>query len=85
MRDDPAISAAAGTGAALAPAVGCPDCSAGRDHCHGVLVVHGDASSECVDSPGCDPAMERHPLVETCTRLQPPCRCSDPDVSPMPG
>ena len=86
MRHDPVgISNAAAAGTALPTAAGCPDCSAGRDHCHGVLVLHGDASAECVDFPACDPAMERHPLVETCTRLQPPCRCTDADISAVPG
>ena len=86
MRHDPiGTSNAAGPGTALPAAVACPDCSAARDHCHGVLILHGDASAECVDFLACDPAIERHPLLETCTRLQPPCRCSDGDVSAVLG
>ncbi|MDP9388033.1 MAG: hypothetical protein M3Q48_08895 [Actinomycetota bacterium] len=34
----------------------CPDCATDRNHCHGVLLVHGDGTRECPECAGPDPA-----------------------------
>jgi hypothetical protein len=43
--------------------VTCPNCIAGLDHCHGVLVLHSDGTVECTDPDCLDPGLDRHDLV----------------------
>lgn len=62
----------------------CPDCTAGHDHCHETLLVHGDGTLECLGAGPCDRTEEGHPLVVDCRQLAPPCGCEGP-VPPAAG
>jgi hypothetical protein len=40
--------------------MGCNDCDQDLDHCHDVLLVHGDGTTECSSGPGCEGRRETH-------------------------
>lgn len=54
----------------------CTHCDQGLDHCHGTLVVHTAAPSDCTDPDCVDFELVRHTLVLDCDEVDGGCSCS---------
>ena len=52
----------------------CTDCDDELEHCHGVLVRHGDGRLECVDEAACAGGAPAHGWAVPCIELG--CRCA---------
>lgn len=59
--------------------MGCTDCLAELDHCHGTLVEHHDGDPECTDSACGDLDRRRHDLISDCEIILGGCGCSQPE------
>lgn len=59
---------------AFAP-TSCPDCQEGLAHCHGVVAVHADETTECLDDPDCPGETDQHVDVVSCIIAYGRCAC----------
>ena len=53
---------------------GCRDCRAGFDHCHGTLIIHSLARSECTETDCAIPELFTHAFVVDCDAVG--CACA---------
>ena len=68
-----------GTNTGMDIAVGCADCVAERDHCHGTLIEHADGVVECTDDRCVMPYPVRHAMVVDCDAFAAGCGCDAHD------
>ena len=54
--------------------MGCTDCHDELEHCHGVLVRHGDGHLECVEEAACTGGGPAHDWAVPCAEVG--CRCA---------
>lgn len=61
--------------------VGCAECAAELDHCHGTLIHHPDGAVDCTEQEcsALDPA--RHGLVTDCASIAGGCDCIAPRLT----
>ena len=55
--------------------MGCTDCDHELEHCHGVLVRHGDGHLECVEGAVCGGGAPAHVWAVPCAEVG--CGCGD--------
>ncbi|HEV7207673.1 MAG TPA: hypothetical protein VGN54_02925 [Mycobacteriales bacterium] len=55
--------------------VWCHRCEDEVWHCHGVLVVHQDGSTHCLEDPSCRADAVQHGFVGPCEQLLVGCGC----------
>jgi hypothetical protein len=53
----------------------CTDCHDELEHCHGVLVRHGDGDLECIEDADCAGGAPTHGWALDCTEVG--CACGD--------
>ncbi|WP_260861203.1 hypothetical protein [Mycobacterium simulans] len=59
--------------------IGCRDCRAGLDHCHGTIIRHSVGWPECTEAECTSPELVAHSFVIDCDVVG--CRCAD--IVPM--
>ena len=55
--------------------MGCTDCHDELEHCHGVLVRHGDGRLECVEDATCGGGEPAHAWAVPCAEVG--CGCGE--------